>query len=608
MASRHLDKLVKEFISGSSNPYVKYDQFSDLQDPTFLSFNINFFPDDGFSSPTDSYSSGGLFRPPSESADDSNIINYAFYDSAATYLRRIGAPTRQNALQQFKDLLWRIQEQAPWYFQQVTGLSDLFKIDKNINYRGKDKILTIDCLESIDMRMSLLGDLYRLVAFDFQNWREVLPVNLRTFNMEIHVLEMRKFNTTYGIIADALAKPERAFKGEDRQKILQDAADKKNVYGSSPSLFSGTFSNIGNLASSVNNALGGLFTNLGDNAGDDTNTLDSAFEAVSVQTFKLRDCEFDFFTEGPTYLDTVSVKDSAEAGYRFKIHVGKIEKVGYYTFYDHVISEWTKNVRMTKVDLERGGQPSDPYFEAYPLKSVERGEGTNPFTTYEELRQSIFPDFRSQTESYQQSRRESDVLRKKPLENALSSLIQNATPYLNQAINTGLGNLTGGILGTAPLGNVYGNKSFIQKAAQKLNDFLTPGNQLTFDQKSATVSPETLGKDILTGANPPLVNLDGGKMEGPSPNPQNLPKDYLEGANTQQQNLAKSILEGAQAVSQNLPESILDGAGQNSPLGDSNVYNGSNPPGAPQAPNENVFKDNPPLPNSELGSDTNVFE
>ena len=62
MASKHLDKLVKSFISGSSNPAGAFDQFSDLQDPTYMTFKIDFFPDMGMSMPDDLYSTGGLFR------------------------------------------------------------------------------------------------------------------------------------------------------------------------------------------------------------------------------------------------------------------------------------------------------------------------------------------------------------------------------------------------------------------------------------------------------------------------------------------------------------------------------------------------------------------
>ncbi len=225
MASRHLDKLVKSFISGSSNPAGSFDPFADLQDPTYLTFKIDFFPDLGLSIPDDAYSSGGLFRKMIQQ----DITNYGFYDSAAEYLARIGSPARQHYLEIFANLLYRIQEEAPWYFQSITGLGDLYKIDPANNFRGKDKVLTIECLESIDLRMSLLADAYRNLAFEVQGMREVLPINLRTFNMHIHVLEFRRFNTTFGVIADELAKTGRTVQGQANQQAALDAK-RRNVF------------------------------------------------------------------------------------------------------------------------------------------------------------------------------------------------------------------------------------------------------------------------------------------------------------------------------------------------------------------------------------------
>jgi hypothetical protein len=290
----------------------------------------------------------------------------------------------------------------------------------------------------------------------------------------------------------------------------------------------------------VNSSLGGLFTNLGDNAGnDEMNTMKPTFEAISIQTFKLKDCEFDFFSEAPAYLDTVSVKDSAEATYKFKINVGKIEKVGYYSFYDYVISEWTKNVRTPSNIALDSGIYSQPYFEPYNKKPIERGEGTPSFTTFSAYRESIFPQWRTQSEAYQEAERSADKLRNKPLENALGRLLKNSAPYLNQELNNWLGDMTGGILGTAPLGNVYGQRSFIQNAAAQLNDFLTPGNQMP-DNQSAGVVTQTLNKGILTGAT--------GTQE-------TLPKDTLEKAKIDRTLRKKNVfnyggLESANGVQQ----------------------------------------------------------
>jgi len=508
MPAQHIDLLTRKFLSGSSNPYREWDKFHDLQDPTFLSFRIDFFPDLGLSMPLDAYSTGGLFRPSGAATTQGNttadtIMSYSFYDSAAEYLARIGAPSRQAALESFIFKLKKINDEAPWYFQSITGLGEIYKIDKNNNYRAKDKVLNIDCLESVDMRITMLADLYRFLSFDIENHREILPYNLRTFNMKVHVLEMRRFNTTFGIIADSITN--RTVYGEDKQKELIANASNRNVFGPGSSLFTGTFDNIGNLSRTINNAAGGLFTNLGDQSGpNDFFNIKSAFEAISVQTFTLRECEFDFLSESPNYLETVSVKDPEMASNKIKILVhGKIEKLGIYPFEDFVISEWANNTRMKRIDLtETKSNYSEPYFERNDLKSPERRDSNNLYGDYREYRESIFPSSgkspeNTETDAYKSIAEESKALRRGPLENALNRLVQNATPYLRETLGQGLGQLTGGVIGTAPLGNVYEDRSFIRRATESLNSFLTPGNQITSGQNSQSPSREVLSREIF---------------------------------------------------------------------------------------------------------------
>lgn len=556
-SSQHIDKFVRSFISGGNNSQ-KFDKFVDLQDPTYLSFKIDFFPDLGYSFTDDTYSAGGLFRK----KQDQHIGDYVFWDSAAEYLARIGAPARQTYLEIFINLLKRIQNEAPWYFQSISGLGEFYKIDPANNFRGKDKVITIECLESIDLRMSLLADLYRNIYWDMQNMREVLPINLRTFNMAVHVLEFRTFNTTFGVIADQLS--ERAVVGQDRQQQSLDAV-RKNVYNNNngTTLFTGTLDNVNSLAADINNKLGGgLFNNGSGNSPKVS--LESAFEAISVQTFYLKECEFDFHSEAPGYLETVSVKDIPEATHRFKIKVGKIQKTGYYSFDNYVISEYAKYSKINPGDVTpaegRTLIKSKPYFEQTGIDGV-----SNPKDFYTNYRDSIFPNDggkKAISDAYNKNRDKADELRKKPLENILGSLVRTATTYANQGINEAVGNLTGGILGTRPLGNVYGDPGFLKKATEALNDFLTPGSQITTNNTSAKPPSETLG-NIMFGA----LSVDT------EISPKNV--------GFEKPTIADKI--GNDSVYEGTPPSPGD-------IGDVNVFNGT-----------------PPLPLSDLGSD-NVYD
>ena len=497
MAAQHSDKLVRSFLTGSNPSGVTpagLNVFDGIQDPTYMSFKLDFFPDGGNSYPDDLYSSGGLFR---KIASGNSPDTYSLNDSAAEYLARIGSPMRQQYLEIFISLLSKLQENAPWYFQSITGLGDLYKIDPAMNFRGKDKVLSIECLESIDLRMTLLADLYRNLAFEVEGMREVLPINLRTFSMKVHVLEFRKFNTTFGVIADALSSPTRITKGQDRQQENLDSQSRNVFANSSSSLFNGTFNN--GVANDLNTKLGGMFNSGGSQNGDDSlGNLKSAFNAVSVQTFLLKDCEFDFFSESPGYLDTVSVADSQAATSKFKIKVGKIQSATTYSFYDYVIAEYAKNSQIPGAAVDaaknytgRQMTTSLPYFE-----EIEPRENVN-FGTISDLEDSIYPRAESATSSYIKQSKDSAKLRSTPLERLVGGLLQNATSAINSEINQTLGNLTGGILGTASLGSVYDN------ITNALNEFLPPENTLSSDNLASTNPNEVLSNIKFDALNTP---------------------------------------------------------------------------------------------------------
>ena len=507
MASKvgKLDNLTRQFLS-TSDPNVPISQqtlFNAVQDPTYVSFKLDFFPHYGAGLLDDSYSAAGLFSKPNNSND-----SFQFFDSAADYLYRIGAPAKQSYHRKFTNMLWRLQEESPWYFQSITGLGDLYKIDPANNFRGKDKILTIDCLESIDMRMTFLADLYRNFAFEMQGMREILPINLRTFNMDVHVLEFRKFNTTFGVIADALSTPARSLNGEYNQKNAVPV-DPRNAYAGSNIPYAGA--NNQTVNNQLNNVTGG-----GISPVQNVQNLQSAFEAISVQTFRLKDCEFDFFSESQPYLDTVSVKDTAEATSRFKIKVGRIEKVTSYPFYNFILAESVRHTVFSYGDISNmndPGQPlnglnlADPYIEDRDVQ--DNGVSLN---TFMDIREGVYPTFgnpkTSQVDSYVSQEQQSAALRTSPLNRALTSMLQNTPNTVNSAtnnLNSAVNNLTGGLVGGSPLGNVYGS-SFLQTLQNTIQGLLSPN------------TPEfNAMKNILTPAPAPPVFTESNVLSSPPP-------------------------------------------------------------------------------------------
>jgi len=169
-------KSFKQPIDTYSSDFLKL-----FQDPTYLGFKL-FFHGIGQETNTNSgINSSGLLGP----EDNPN--------SALFYLKQLEGETgaRFNMLKDFKALLIRINTEFPWYFQSIEGLEDAWKRD--INKPKFMKELTITCLESIDLRITGLMDLYRKVVYDWKNRRYVLPDNLRHFEMTIKVFDNRNF-------------------------------------------------------------------------------------------------------------------------------------------------------------------------------------------------------------------------------------------------------------------------------------------------------------------------------------------------------------------------------------------------------------------------------
>lgn len=93
---------------------------------------------------------------------------------------------RLSALAKFTGLLSFINGKAPWFFQKITGLDKAAYVD--LNEPMKSRQLEIQCMpDAIDMRLTTLMELYKFACFDYINFKEILPENLRKFDMTVVV-------------------------------------------------------------------------------------------------------------------------------------------------------------------------------------------------------------------------------------------------------------------------------------------------------------------------------------------------------------------------------------------------------------------------------------
>lgn len=110
-------------------------------------------------------------------------------NSAWSYLVINDEIDRANNLQAFVEMLSNINSRSPWYFQNIKGLEGATRRDMvtgPFSMKTDDQKITIECLpDAYDQRISTLLDLYRSVVWSWETKREVLPANLRKFDMTI---------------------------------------------------------------------------------------------------------------------------------------------------------------------------------------------------------------------------------------------------------------------------------------------------------------------------------------------------------------------------------------------------------------------------------------
>lgn len=90
---------------------------------------------------------------------------------------------KRDSLEKFCKLLNYLVTECPWFFKEVTGLEGAINYDfSEIINNDREINLTFN-QDAIDMRISTLFDLYKDACYDFTNFKEIIPENLRKFDM-----------------------------------------------------------------------------------------------------------------------------------------------------------------------------------------------------------------------------------------------------------------------------------------------------------------------------------------------------------------------------------------------------------------------------------------
>ena len=313
--TRFTDETVNRFkktnLLYSTDPYMLY------QDPTYLSFKMLF----EFDQPT----SGLLSR-------------YDHTNTAMGYLSAIGDQYRMNYLNKFVTLLQDINQKTPWFFQTIEGLDQAWKRGyQEQDFKAmlpKDRKIVIGCEESIDLRMTAMMDMYRKACFDWKMRREVVPWNLRTFDLYLYVYEARAINK------DGKPSPSGML---DLSKLLGLSEVNKKQQKENYTLLGKPLGNpdgdgaLSNVRNTINSAVNGIKANpisgisnaLNPNTAETIDTIDVDITRVM---YKFKQCEWlpdessDIFTKVGNVINDRAMQKIAFS-YR------DVEEVNLYTIY-----------------------------------------------------------------------------------------------------------------------------------------------------------------------------------------------------------------------------------------------------------------------------------
>lgn len=159
---------------------------TETDEPTFLTFSLDFDFDNAVTNQFFGFYDSPLFV-------DQERVDY----SAVHYLESIGRTPDAERLREFKRLLQYTTQSQPWFFQSISGLDKMWKAatDMTNNMKGKDIEFEVETLESLDLRISYMADLYRSGIYDKIYMRELVPENLRKFKMDVYLSEFRNLTS-----------------------------------------------------------------------------------------------------------------------------------------------------------------------------------------------------------------------------------------------------------------------------------------------------------------------------------------------------------------------------------------------------------------------------
>ena len=197
-------EFAKTFVTPFTSTNGGGNGVTSLDDPTYLGFNIRF----DILSPLFNGATSGNPQPPEPPGNDALISEPSTTNtptelpadqSAVGYLNAVGQTTRASYLRAFVQGILEVQNSRPYYFQTIEGITEAYNktMDMTDPFLGSknDGGIIIGLLEAIDLKVTALFNLYKLACYDVKYRRNIIPANLRYFDVYVDIIEIRKFNS-----------------------------------------------------------------------------------------------------------------------------------------------------------------------------------------------------------------------------------------------------------------------------------------------------------------------------------------------------------------------------------------------------------------------------
>lgn len=217
-------------------------------------------------------------------ADDPTVLGFSFKISALDPLWNITNNTKPSAYYyllsvrqteraaKFKKFVEKFNiliNQRNYFLQKLSGLGNIYEVKPESAFI--ERTITITTLESIDLFVSSMIDDYNRSVYDYENMKNIVPINLLYFDLIIVVNEIRNFKSYI-------------------DKRL-DVVGEKDVVGESER---------------------------------DVDNMIYLNKHLGVHALRFNDCKMDFF-EGNDYLNSLDNTAPQPIGNKLKIKLGRLK-------------------------------------------------------------------------------------------------------------------------------------------------------------------------------------------------------------------------------------------------------------------------------------------